>query len=152
MGHIFFITPSSPGSLDKLNQWTFRWLLEHGNMADDSTLYTCNSIESAQSLLESALIIGQSPASSSLTTPTTRPRRISRSARNSTTPFPNRGLSKSSPKTCRSPKIRGTTAYSGLGALSAKKNGMPRSKVSCTRTVVRNGQSGPATRHTKVFN
>ena len=30
-------------------------------MADDSTLYTCNSIESAQSLLESALIIGQSP-------------------------------------------------------------------------------------------
>ena len=31
-------------------------------MADDSTLYTCNSIESAQSLLESALIIGQSPA------------------------------------------------------------------------------------------
>ena len=62
MGHIFFITPSSPGSLDKLNQWTFRWLLEHGNLADDSTLYTCNSIESAQSLLESALIIGQSPA------------------------------------------------------------------------------------------
>ena len=62
MGHIFFITPSSPGSLDKLNQWTFRWLLEHGNMAEDSTLYTCNSIESAQSLLESALIIGQSPS------------------------------------------------------------------------------------------
>ena len=56
MGHIFFITPSSPGSLDKLNQWTFRWLLEHGNLAEDSTLYTCNSIESAQSLLESALI------------------------------------------------------------------------------------------------
>jgi hypothetical protein len=62
VGHIFFITPSSPGSLDKLNQWTFRWLLEHGNMAEDSTLYTCNSIESAQSLLESALIIGQSPS------------------------------------------------------------------------------------------
>ena len=62
MGHIFFITPSSPGSLDKLNQWTFRWLLEHGNMAEDSTLYPCNSIESAQSLLESALIIGQSPS------------------------------------------------------------------------------------------
>ena len=62
MGHIFFITTSSPGSLDKLNQWTFRWLLEHGNMAEDSTLYTCNSIESAQSLLESALIIGQSPS------------------------------------------------------------------------------------------
>ncbi len=62
MGHIFFITPSSPGSLDKLNQWTFRWLLEHGNLAEDSTLYTCNSIESAQSLLESALIIGQSPS------------------------------------------------------------------------------------------
>ena len=31
-------------------------------MAEDSTLYTCNSIESAQSLLESALIIGQSPS------------------------------------------------------------------------------------------
>ena len=62
MGHIFFITPSSRGRLDKLNQWTFRWLLEHGNMAEDSTLYTCNSIESAQSLLESALIIGQSPS------------------------------------------------------------------------------------------
>ena len=36
--------------------------MEHGNLAEDSTLYTCNSIESAQSLLESALIIGQSPS------------------------------------------------------------------------------------------
>lgn len=62
MGHIFFITPSSPGSLDKLCQWTFRWLVENGEDADDCTLYTCNSIESAQNLLESALIIGQSPA------------------------------------------------------------------------------------------
>lgn len=31
-------------------------------MAEDSTLYTCNSIEDATNLLESALIIGQSPA------------------------------------------------------------------------------------------
>lgn len=62
MGHIFFISPSAPGSLDRLCQWTFRWLLEHGDMAEDSTLYTCNSIEDATNLLESALIIGQSPA------------------------------------------------------------------------------------------
>ena len=62
MGHIFFISPSSPGSLDRLCQWTFRWLLEHGDAAEDSTLYTCNSIEDATNLLESALIIGQSPA------------------------------------------------------------------------------------------
>ncbi len=62
MGHIFFIAPSSPGSLDRLCQWTFRWLLEHGDMAEDTTLYTCNSIEDATNLLESALIIGQSPA------------------------------------------------------------------------------------------
>ncbi|MCF0225544.1 MAG: hypothetical protein HUK20_14855 [Fibrobacter sp.] len=62
MGHIFFISPSSPGSLDKLSQWTFRWLLEHGELMEDATMYTCNSIEDATSLLESALIIGQSPA------------------------------------------------------------------------------------------
>ena len=62
MGHIFFIAPSSPGSLDRLSQWTFRWLLEHGDLAEDSTMYTCNSIEDATNLLESALIIGQSPA------------------------------------------------------------------------------------------
>lgn len=62
MGHIFFIAPSSPGSLDKLSQWTFRWLLEHGDLADDTTMYTCNSIEDATSLLETALIVGESPA------------------------------------------------------------------------------------------
>ena len=62
MGHIFFIAPSSPGSLDRLSQWTFRWLLEHGDLAEDSAMYTCNSIEDATNLLESALIIGQSPA------------------------------------------------------------------------------------------
>lgn len=62
MGHIFFIAPSSPGSLDKLSQWTFRWLLEHGDLAEDATMYTCNTIEDATSLLDSALIVGQSPA------------------------------------------------------------------------------------------
>lgn len=60
MGHIFFIAPSSPGSLEKLSQWTLRWLLEH-DLAIDSTMYTCNSIEDATNLLESALIFGQSP-------------------------------------------------------------------------------------------
>lgn len=60
MGHIFFIAPSSPGSLEKLSQWTLRWLLEH-DLAIDSTMYTCNTIEDASSLLESALIFGQSP-------------------------------------------------------------------------------------------
>lgn len=62
MGHIFFISPSSPGSLDKLSQWTFRWLLEHDELSEDATLYTCNTIEDATNLLESALIIGESPA------------------------------------------------------------------------------------------
>lgn len=62
MGHIFFISPSSPGSLDKLCQWTFRWLMERGSLAEDATLYTCNSIEDATNLLETALIIGESPA------------------------------------------------------------------------------------------
>lgn len=60
MGHIFFIAPSSPGSLGKLSQWTLRWLLER-DLAIDSTMYTCNSIEDATSLLESALNFGQSP-------------------------------------------------------------------------------------------
>ena len=31
-------------------------------MAEDSTMYSCNSIEDAKNLLESALILGQSPA------------------------------------------------------------------------------------------
>lgn len=31
-------------------------------MADDATMYTCNSIEDAQSILETALIVGESPA------------------------------------------------------------------------------------------
>ncbi|MCQ2101723.1 MAG: hypothetical protein MJY98_00665 [Fibrobacter sp.] len=62
MGHIFFISPSSPGSLDKLSQWTFRWLVERGGLNEDTTLYTCNTIEDATSLLETALIIGESPA------------------------------------------------------------------------------------------
>lgn len=61
MGHIFFITPSSPGSLDKMSQWTLRWLLQN-DMADDATMYTCNSIEDAQNILETALIEGESPA------------------------------------------------------------------------------------------
>ena len=61
MGHIFFITPSSPGSLDKMSQWTLRWLLQN-DMADDATMYTCNSIEDAQDILETALIEGESPA------------------------------------------------------------------------------------------
>lgn len=60
MGHIFFIAPSSPGSLEKLSQWTLRWLLEH-DLAIDSTMYTCNTIEDATSLLDSALTFGQSP-------------------------------------------------------------------------------------------
>ena len=62
MGHIFFISPSSPGSLDKLCQWTFRWLMSRDDQSEDSTLYTCNSIDDATNLLESALIIGESPA------------------------------------------------------------------------------------------
>lgn len=151
MGHIFFITPSSPGSLDKLNQWTFRWLLEHGNMADDSTLYTCNSIESAQSLLESALIIGQSPALIIFDHADHATEENLAFSKERTMPFPNRGLSKSFPKTCRFLQIQVMTARSGLGAQSTKKNGTPRSKAYCTRTVVRNGRSGPGTRLTKVF-
>lgn len=62
MGHIFFISPSSPGSLDKLCQWTFRWLMNREDQSEDATLYTCNSIEDATGLLESALIMGESPA------------------------------------------------------------------------------------------
>lgn len=62
MEHIFFIAPSSPGSLERLSQWTFRWLLLHDNMANDCTLYSCNSIEDAIEHLESTLSIGQSPA------------------------------------------------------------------------------------------
>lgn len=61
MGHIFFITPSSPGSLDKLSQWTLRWLLEN-DMADDCTMYTCNSVDEATSILETALIVGETPS------------------------------------------------------------------------------------------
>lgn len=61
MGHIFFISPSSPGGLDKLSQWTLRWLLEN-EMAEDSTMYTCNTIEEASNILETALIVGESPA------------------------------------------------------------------------------------------
>ena len=61
MGHIFFIAPSSPGSLDRLSQWTLRWLLEN-DMAEDSTMYTCNTIEEAVNILETALITGDSPA------------------------------------------------------------------------------------------
>lgn len=61
MGHIFFIAPSSPGSLDKMSQWTLRWLLQN-DLAEDATMYTCNSLEDAQSILETALIVGESPA------------------------------------------------------------------------------------------
>ena len=61
MEHIFFIAPSSTGSLDRLSQWTLRWLLEN-DMAEDSTMYTCNTIEEAANILETALITGDSPA------------------------------------------------------------------------------------------
>ncbi len=44
-----------------MSQWTLRWLLQN-DLAEDSTMYTCNSIEDAQNLLESALIEGESPA------------------------------------------------------------------------------------------
>ena len=99
MGHIFFITPSSPGSLDRLSQWTFRWLLEHGDLAEDSTMYTCNSIEDATNLLESALIIGQSPALIILD-------HADRPCEQ------NRGSWNSFPTTCRSPNAtRTTTGY-----------------------------------------
>lgn len=37
-------------------------MLARGDRSEDSTLYTCNSIEDATNLLESALIIGESPA------------------------------------------------------------------------------------------
>ena len=61
MGHIFFISPSSPGSLDKMSQWTLRWLLEN-DMAEDCTMYTCNSVEEATGILETALIVGETPS------------------------------------------------------------------------------------------
>ena len=60
MGHIFFISPSAPGSLDKMSQWTLRWLLEN-DMAEDCTMYTCNSVEEATGILETELIVGESP-------------------------------------------------------------------------------------------
>ena len=44
-----------------MSQWTLRWLLQN-DMADDATMYTCNSIEDAQNILETALIEGESPA------------------------------------------------------------------------------------------
>ena len=44
-----------------MSQWTLRWLLQN-DMADDTTMYTCNSIEDAQDILETALIEGESPA------------------------------------------------------------------------------------------
>lgn len=57
---IYFISPSSPGSLDKLHQWTLRWLLEH-DAYEDATLCTCTSIEEAADILETQLIYGDSP-------------------------------------------------------------------------------------------
>lgn len=44
-----------------MSQWTLRWLLQN-DLAEDSTMYTCNSIEDAQNLLETALIEGESPS------------------------------------------------------------------------------------------
>ena len=62
MGHIFFISPSSPGSLDRMSQWTLRWLLEN-DMAEDCTMYTCNSVEEATGILETARNRGLSKSS-----------------------------------------------------------------------------------------
>lgn len=44
-----------------MSQWTLRWLLQN-DMAEDTTMYTCNTIEDAQNILETALIEGESPA------------------------------------------------------------------------------------------
>ncbi len=44
-----------------MSQWTLRWLLQN-DLAEDATMYTCNTIEDAQNLLETALIEGESPS------------------------------------------------------------------------------------------
>jgi hypothetical protein len=61
VGHIFFVAPVSSDQLDQLARWTVQWIL--GNeVALDTTVYTCGSLEEAEASISIPLAHGQPPA------------------------------------------------------------------------------------------
>lgn len=60
MGHIIFVAPNSDEQLDQLAHWTMQWILEN-DIPLDSSIYSCNSLETAESTIANPLMAGHSP-------------------------------------------------------------------------------------------
>ena len=61
MGHIFFVAPISNELLDVIARWTVQWILRN-DIALDTTIYTCASIEEAEASISIPLAHGTPPS------------------------------------------------------------------------------------------
>ncbi|NLB64208.1 MAG: hypothetical protein GX801_08915 [Fibrobacter sp.] len=60
MGHIIFVAPNSDEQLDKLAHWTVEWILEN-EIPMDSSIYSCNSLATAEASIANPLFENTSP-------------------------------------------------------------------------------------------